>query len=199
MAQINFFTDYHPRGTSFSDPGNGNPYIDFHLTIPVGEYNDLLQHVVTCGRTNRNLTGINYSQNQKGFVLPIIEGPEFKNHLINLSKKGFAEVIRNEFIEMKNRYIEFIYTPEKIVGIQTQYGKPYLTVEEVNAIYQCMKSYVLVDDRVKDYKHHIPIEQWKESAYDELIDPLTLELFIDPVIASDGHTYSKFINKNIFK
>ena len=32
-----------------------------------------------------------------------------------------------------------------------------LTVNEVNAIKSCMKSYVLTEDRVKDYKHHIPI------------------------------------------
>ena len=29
MSSIEFFTAYHPRGGDFSDPGYGNPYIDF--------------------------------------------------------------------------------------------------------------------------------------------------------------------------
>jgi hypothetical protein len=100
---------------------------------------------------------------------------------------------------MKNRLILLARTPTHIVGIQPIYGKVLLTVNEVNAIKSCMKSYVLTEDRVKDYKHHIPIERWKESAYEQFMDPISLELLVDPVIASDGHTYSQQSLIKIFK
>jgi hypothetical protein len=199
MSSIEFFTDYHPRGSNFSDPGYGNPYIDFQLEIPVSDKKYLLEHIITCGKTNRFLSGINYSENQRDLVLPIIEGEEFKNHLKKISSFGFSEENKNEFRNMKNRLILLARTPTHIVGIQPIYGKVLLTVNEVNAIKSCMKSYVLTEDRVKDYKHHIPIERWKESAYEQFMDPISLELLVDPVIASDGHTYSQQSLIKIFK
>jgi hypothetical protein len=199
MSSIKFFTDYHPRGGDFSDPGNGNPYIDFQLEIPVSDKKYLLDHIITCGKPNQFLSGINYSEDQRNLVLPIIEGEEFKNHLKEISKIGFSKEIGDEFRNMKNRLIRLAHTPTHIVGIQPIYGRVLLTVNEVNAIKSCMESYVLTEDRVKDYKHHIPIERWKESAYEQFMDPISLELLVDPVIASDGHTYSQQSLIIIFK
>jgi hypothetical protein len=49
------------------------------------------------------------------------------------------------------------------------------------------------------YQHqYISNDSWKESAYTELIDPITLNLLDDPYIASDGITYSKETLENMF-
>jgi hypothetical protein len=134
------------------------------------------------------------------FMLPIIEGPEFREHLIETVKHiPFHPDLKAEFINQEERIINLVTTDRLIVGIQTQYGLPILTVEEVAELKSCMESYVSLQDKMRNYEHHIQEGDWYEDAFIEFMDPVTWELLRDPVIASDGHTYSKETLIQLFK
>jgi len=51
----------------------------------------------------------------------------------------------------------------------------------------------------KKYKHLIDQADWKETAFDQFIDPVTLDLYNDPYIASDGMTYSHSVLTRMFE
>ena len=200
---LNIFRNYEPasqRGV-LGDPGGGNPWINFELSIPSSERERLQTHVLLCASSNQYLAGIKKGRHGYDMVLPIIETPEFRGHL-----REVAEIIhprlKDEFINMQERQIEFVLAgleESTIVGINTRYGLPTLTVDEVEAIRSCMTSYVKLDDKVQNNDHHIPPGAWREDAYKEFIDPITTEILREPVIASDGHTYSKSTLIQLFK
>ena len=56
-------------------------------------------------------------------------------------------------INYNHRDISFVNNEDVIVGIQTVYGLPILTVEEVQAIKECMKSYekkIIAEEKQKN-------------------------------------------------
>ena len=180
---LNIFRDYVPA--SFNVGELSLPWINFGLDIPSSEADRLVEHVVRCGSSNQYLTGIRKGRGWGVFYLPIIKTPEFKSYLTAVATEKYLEP--ESYINMEERTLLTCNRGERIFGIYELNGLPLLTVNEVEAIRNCMQSYVTLDEKVK------------EAAYDEFKDPVTTEILSKPIIASDGHTYSKNTLIQLFK
>jgi hypothetical protein len=186
---MNIFTDFTVR-------------INFNLSIPFSEKKRLEQHIIKCAKENPYLQGISFTPYY--FTLPKQSSEEYRQHIINIANSvdNIRPESKSRFINEPIKGIQFAssHTPYNIiVGIVTDFGLPTLTVEEVEALRSCMTSYETLDSKVQRPDFHIPETNWNENAYDNFIDPISLELLIDPMIASDGNTYSKETLVQIFK
>jgi len=191
---MNIFTNFSSASSTWGDAGGGNKWINFNLSIPFSEGKRLKDHIIKCAKENPYLQGIKFYEYD--FSLPRQSSEEYRQHIINIANSvdNFHPEYKSRFINSPVKVIQFAISAKPynlIVGIITDGGKPTLTVEEVDAIRSCMTSYETLDSKVQRKDLHIPETEWNENAYDEFIDPVTLELLNNPVIASDGHTYSK--------
>lgn len=202
---LNIFRDYTPSSRIVGSPGDGNRWINLGVSIPYLEKENLKDHIVQCGRSNQYLNEI--KKGPYGLLLPTPQDKiiEFKQHLISIAESlsYFDPKLKEEFINKSERGVDFAIDSRDqrgvIVGLDTHYGLPTLTVDEVEALRICMQSYKSINSIEASDIVHISELDWKENAYDEFIDPVSLELLIDPVIASDGYTYSKQTLISIFR
>ena len=111
-----------------------------------------------------------------------------KNHYVNTGELRFFS------IEVRTHQCNNIV-------LLTDFGLPFISVEEVNEIKECVQSYIPVDIKTQNYDHYNNNNnnKWVNDAIDQLTDPITLKLFVKPVIASDGMTYSEESLINIFR
>jgi len=86
----------------------------------------------------------------------------------------------------------------KITKFSTDYtvnNKSVLTHDDVKNIFKAVRKIT----RYKKIRAQLEqIDQLDSSLINTLIDPVTLEVLVDPIIASDGITYSKATLKKLF-
>ena len=200
---LNIFTNYEIP-TKFT---SGRHWINMDVTIPYSEADRLLKHIIACGKTNVYLNGLEeykttepFSIYNKPFTLPIPKNELFKQHITDTLKSDGYSMNTISKVLNEPRIIRMVisYRENLILGIYTDY-ESVLTVEEVEALRKCIKSYETLDEKVRKPDHLIPDEKWNEMSVDEFTDPVTLQLLDNPYIASDGHTYSLFTLIKIFQ
>ena len=99
----------------------------------------------------------------------------------------------------KWRYIYYVHDKNNnLPGISERNNLP-ITVEEFNLIKRYTVKFLKYYNLDLDYEHHIDESKWKNDAIDIFTDPISLRLFEDPVIASDGFTYSYNSLNDLFK
>ena len=99
----------------------------------------------------------------------------------------------------KWRYIYYVSDKNhNLPGISERNNLP-INVEEFNLIKRYTEKFLKYYDLDLDYEHHIDESKWKNDAIDIFTDPISLRLFEDPVIASDGFTYSYNSLNDLFK
>uniref|UniRef100_A0A6C0DAT8 U-box domain-containing protein n=1 Tax=viral metagenome TaxID=1070528 RepID=A0A6C0DAT8_9ZZZZ len=85
--------------------------------------------------------------------------------------------------EFKERLVKFLLDHNinvKLLNYNRQSALQLLNEEDIT----------IRDMIVENYLHILPEEKWREESLDHLRDPVTLSLYDNPHIASDGHTYS---------
>jgi hypothetical protein len=116
--------------------------------------------------------------------LPITE--EWRTLMSTNSHYNILENVRFHYLRRIIFYVPIDINSE-ITTFSTDYAvnsASVLTHEDVNNIFEAVRK----------------IKIKKDTKLDEtMIDPVTLELLVDPIIASDGITYSKSTLKRLFK
>lgn len=169
------------------ESGSGHIWIKLDTEIPGNEYQELYNYLYNCSKRIPVLNGMKKllfpNDLCYGFSLPLTE--YWLNYL--LSNISDNELVINDIINTNDRRFSFCTSKEylnipsykPIVGINT-YLK-YISVEEANEIKKCIKTYELIHNNT--YNDDETFEYFK--------DPISLRLYVNPVIASDGCTYSK--------
>jgi len=193
---MHIFKDYSPSSSKMGDPGGGNKWIDFNTCIPYEEKDKLINHIIKHAKLIPYLEGIKVDEHES-FSLPCNYGDEWQEKLKEIANNvsGFNPELKDKFINSGVRIFRlasrFNSNGNYIVGIETAYGLPILTVNEVYSILDCIETYETNDMLDKRLDSNSELIEY-------LRDPVTLTLFVKPVIASDGHTYSKETLQKIF-
>ena len=168
------------------DTGLGHIWIKLDTEVPGDEYQELYNYLYNCSKKIPVLNGMKKllfpNDLCYGFSLPLTE--HWLNYLLsNMTDNS----ILDDIINNNDRRFSFCTSKEylnipgykPIVGINT-YLK-YISIEEANEIKKCINTYESIHNNTYD----------NDDTFEYFKDPITLRLFINPVIASDGCTYSK--------
>jgi len=174
----NLFTNYDPVDRRRGSPSGGNRWISFSVKIPKSYQIEFLNYILNSDK--EALRGIKRNGEpdefigQLSFILPVISTVPPLNR-----ERGFNLAI--ETFDVNNSYIRGI-GPNHNFGVA-------VTKQEVKALRELANEFF--DDKLRNYQHYISNDLWNENSYEYLKDPVTLSLLKEPVIASDGFTYSK--------
>lgn len=182
-----------------------SPGIKFNNIIPSDKWLELQKYIITCGKLSIYINTINIEDTSPSAYFTLPNSPEWKIYLKQvldskplLSPKEKIRIINSDYRRFR---LELDDLSEDIIGIQTEFDLPNLNVAEIQAIKECIDNYEkeMQEEKMRRNEHHIDEREWVENAMDEFIDPVSLELLVDPVIASDGNTYSKTTLDQLFK
>jgi hypothetical protein len=164
--------------------------------------------------------------NEKNEDIISSEKNEYKNFCVTelnrIKNNTHTTSCMETFYTTQKRIFYFVYKlnddNNKIIIGLIQKNYQIITQEEVDELRKLSTTFIKVVDEKQAISHvKTPIEKEieksietlttqekkdenpidKQNGIDELTDPVSLELFENPVIASDGHTYSKSVLDNI--
>jgi hypothetical protein len=169
------------------ESGLGHIWIKLDIEIPGDEQQELYNYLYNCSKKIPILNGMKKllfpNDLCYGFSLPLTEywlnillsdisdNESIINDIINNNDRRFSFCTSKEYLNISS------YKP--IVGINT-YLK-YISIDEANEIKKCINRYELIHNNTNN----------DNDTFHYFMDPISLRLYINPVIASDGCTYSK--------
>jgi hypothetical protein len=205
------FTDYSKPNLN---RGSGNCYIDCNVSISFDFKVDLVNYIIG-QKHKKSLKNINvwkpFGDNFiVGVSLPLTDNwkkylSSYIDQQIEINKENYItcpidkEHVSKYLFDDNIRKIEFEYDDKSYIrGLRTSFGFNTLSVDEANDLRECVVEFANKPP-LDEYLHHISEDKWIDSAYTELSDPVSHSLYVDPVIASDGFTYSKKILDKLFE
>lgn len=206
---LNMFTDF-TEGSVYCD------YINLDVDSSHFEKPLLIDHILRCSKTKQHLNELRWNVEKRQLTLPKTNIWKEHYHKIVTGKLRYNDKWNEEYMkgmlytnDPKNHYVntgDLRFFSIEIrthlcnnIVLLTEFGLPFISVEEVNEIKECVQSYIPVDIKTQNYDHYNNNNKWENDAIDQLTDPITLKLFVKPVIASDGMTYSEESLINIFR
>lgn len=167
---------------------NGSQIIDISMhmhNLKDTEFMNLVEFVRNCPK----ISSILPTQERMGNTIYFSSTSEWdeyiKNHKVKLPSAGPSAFGGQESHTRTNRQLLIKNNSEIIVA--------NLSNKEVNSILDCIREFAHIAnmEKYERYEHYkLSEEEWMHNAYQDLSDPITQDVFYDPQIASDGHTYS---------
>lgn len=181
---INIYKDYVKAELGTINPGGGYEWINFNMDISIDDSIRLKKHIINCAKLSIRKDADDFRINN---LYLTSTPPLMKDYLVSIksSISHSDQATRQRFIDDNKRYFGFATTLSSIVGIRTDYGLPTLTVDEVAEIKRCMENYEDLETLTDRIALSNPV------VLETLTCPISQLIFYDPVVASDGITYSK--------